>query len=187
MGVDYGLPRSGVSVKRLPIPETTPSDEFCFWIRIIGGALMSFLPTSNRAGCLAGLYLVNAVVAPLAVFYQWTAANVAGPTKRAFAAAMISGAFSVGNILGPQTFRARDAPAYRPAKLAVMGTLAGCAATTATLFLYYFNANRLRCLNETKGDQHVRQNEVLGEEAYLEPEVWADMTDKQNRRFRYTY
>lgn len=30
---------------------------------------MSFLPVSNRAGCLAGIYLVNAVVAPLTVFY----------------------------------------------------------------------------------------------------------------------
>lgn len=31
---------------------------------------MSFLPTSNRSGILAGVYLVNAVVAPLAIFYS---------------------------------------------------------------------------------------------------------------------
>jgi hypothetical protein len=31
---------------------------------------MSFLPTTNKAGVLAGIYLVNAVVAPLAVFYN---------------------------------------------------------------------------------------------------------------------
>lgn len=31
---------------------------------------MSFLPITNRAGCLAGIYLVNAVVAPLAIFYN---------------------------------------------------------------------------------------------------------------------
>ncbi|KAJ4344942.1 hypothetical protein N0V95_006097, partial [Ascochyta clinopodiicola] len=48
-----------------------------------------------------------------------------GATKRAFAAAVVSGSFSIGNLIGPQTFRARDAPAYRPAKLAVMGTQAG--------------------------------------------------------------
>lgn len=40
-----------------------------FILRIVGGALMSFLPTSNRSGILAGIYLVNAVVAPLTVFY----------------------------------------------------------------------------------------------------------------------
>ena len=37
---------------------------------IIGGALMSFLPPPNTAGCLAGIYLTNAVVAPLAIFYN---------------------------------------------------------------------------------------------------------------------
>jgi hypothetical protein len=34
---------------------------------------MSFLDSKvpeNRAGCLAGIYLVNAVVAPLAIFYN---------------------------------------------------------------------------------------------------------------------
>lgn len=30
---------------------------------------MSFLPRGNRAGILAGIWLVNAVVAPLAIFY----------------------------------------------------------------------------------------------------------------------
>ena len=30
---------------------------------------MSFLPVMNRKGCLAGIYLVNTVVAPLPVLY----------------------------------------------------------------------------------------------------------------------
>jgi hypothetical protein len=30
---------------------------------------MSFLPVTNRSGCLAGIYLVNAVIAPLPVLY----------------------------------------------------------------------------------------------------------------------
>lgn len=37
---------------------------------ILGGALMSFLDTkTHHAGVLAGIYLVNAVVAPLTLFY----------------------------------------------------------------------------------------------------------------------
>src|SRR5690349_9713819 len=101
---------------------------------------MSFLPATNKAGCLVGIYLVNAVVAPLTIIYnvsdhhphhdlitdnlEWTAANFGGATKRAFAAAIVSGSFSLGNIIGPQTFQAKDAPDFRPAKLAVMGTQA---------------------------------------------------------------
>jgi hypothetical protein len=31
---------------------------------------MSFLPKTNKSGLLAGIYLVNAVVAPLPIFYS---------------------------------------------------------------------------------------------------------------------
>ncbi|KAJ9136530.1 Thiamine pathway transporter THI73 [Coniochaeta hoffmannii] len=149
----------------------------CIVPAIIGGALMSFLPSTNRSGILAGIYLVNAVVAPLAIFYNWTVANVAGPTKRAFAAAIISGSFSLGNIIGPQTFQARDAPNYRPAKIAVMGTQAGCALTTFLLFLYYVWQNKRRN-NHSDSDN---------EDSFMSPEVWVRMTDKENKKFRYTY
>ncbi|KAL2256113.1 hypothetical protein VTK26DRAFT_2168 [Humicola hyalothermophila] len=147
----------------------------CIIPAILGGGLMSFLPTSNRPGCLAGIYLVNAVVAPLAIFYNWVMANVGGATKRAFAAAVISGSFSLGNIIGPQTFQDRDAPEYRPAKMAVMGTQAGCAFTTFVLFLYYVWQNRSR---SSHGEN---------EETFMSPEAWARMTDKENKRFRYSY
>ncbi|OAQ78759.1 MFS transporter [Purpureocillium lilacinum] len=149
----------------------------CIIPAILGGALMSFLnPKTNRSGVLAGIYLVNAVVAPLTIFYNWTVANCAGGTKRAFAAALVSGSFSLGNIIGPQTFQAKDAPDFRPAKLAVMGTQAGCALTTFALFLYYVWANKRR------NDRSKQQ-----EEAFMSPEVWANMTDKENKHFRYTY
>lgn len=43
---------------------------------------MSFLDTSNRSGILAGIYLVNAVVAPLTVFYSVSLSLPAlGPTN----------------------------------------------------------------------------------------------------------
>ncbi|KAG6059068.1 hypothetical protein E4U17_006980 [Claviceps sp. LM77 group G4] len=148
----------------------------CIIPAIIGGALISFLPTSNRVGILAGIYLVNAVVAPLAIFYNWTVVNCAGATKRAFAAALVSGSFSIGNIIGPQTFQAHDAPNFRPAKMAVLGTQAGCVGTTLLLFFYYVWANKRR-------DDRSRETE----EQYLSPDVWSTLTDKENKLFRYTY
>jgi hypothetical protein len=102
-------------------------------------------------------------------------ANVGGATKRAFAAALISGSFSLGNIIGPQTFQARDAPDYRPAKIAVMGTQAGCAFTTFLLFLYYVWQNKRRTSDGEK------------EDAFMSQETWANMTDKENKKFRYAY
>lgn len=71
---------------------------------ILGGALMSFA-TGTKAGQLAGIYLVNSITATLIVIYQWTGSNVGGQTKRVISVALVSGSFSVGNIIGPQTFQ----------------------------------------------------------------------------------
>ncbi|KAJ5101721.1 hypothetical protein NUU61_003943 [Penicillium alfredii] len=143
---------------------------------IIGGGLMSFLPKSNTAGVLIGIYLVNAIVATLPILYQWTMANCAGHTKRAFASALVAGSFSVGNIIGPQTFQAHDAPEYKPAKIAVLATQAAAAVLSVVLFGYYLLQNRRR--DQTRG----RVDESMVDET-----KWAGLTDKQNPSFRYVY
>ncbi|KAI9857528.1 MAG: hypothetical protein M1824_004788 [Vezdaea acicularis] len=149
---------------------------------IIGGGLMSFLPArGHRAGLLAGIYLVNCVVATLVILYQWTAANCAGQTKRVVASALVSAAFSVGNIIGPQTFQARDAPNYRPAKIAVLATQAAGAFVTVVLFLYYVWANKRR---DRAGDAGRTGEQIEGQD---ERRQWANLTDKENVTFRYVY
>ncbi|KAJ5715662.1 uncharacterized protein N7483_012843 [Penicillium malachiteum] len=148
---------------------------FCTIPGIIGGGLMSFLPKSNTAGVLMGLYLVNAIVATLPILYQWTMANCAGHTKRAFASALVAGSFSVGNIIGPQTFQASDAPEYQPAKISVLATQAAAAVVAVALFLYYMWENRQR--DKKQGVE----NEAVADEK------WAGLTDKQNSSFRYVY
>ncbi|KZF23446.1 putative MFS transporter [Xylona heveae TC161] len=150
---------------------------FCSIPAIIGGALMSFLPHGHRGGLLAGNYLVNAIVAPLPIIYQWIAANCAGQTKRAFASAIISASFSVGNIIGPQTFQAKDAPQYKPAKIALIATQAAAMFLTILLFFYYIWANKSRAsltLSETQKDTSIQ-------------EAWDGKTDKENKSFRYEY
>ncbi|KAJ6016662.1 hypothetical protein N7451_000041 [Penicillium sp. IBT 35674x] len=131
---------------------------------------------SNKAGVLIGVYLVNAIVATLPILYQWTMANCAGHTKRAFASAHLAGSFSMGNIIGPQTFQARDAPSYHPAKIIVLATQAAAAAVTVVLYLYYRWANRRR--DQKQGPV----NETLINEI-----KWAGLTDKKNTCFRYAY
>lgn len=43
------------------------------------------------------------------------------------AVALVSGSFSVGSIIRPQTFQTRDAPGYTPAKITVLATQAAAA------------------------------------------------------------
>ncbi|KAL3421352.1 major facilitator superfamily transporter [Phlyctema vagabunda] len=147
---------------------------------MIGGGLMSFMPKSNRAALLVGIYLVNAITGTLTVIYQWTMSNVAGHTKRTVAAALIAGSFSIGNIIGPQTFQARDAPEYRPAKIAVMATQAGGAVVSIVLFGYYVWANNRK-------DKFQASHEGASASLDNEQELWDNKTDKENPNFRYVY
>ena len=133
---------------------------------------------TNRAMLLSGIYLVNFIVATLAIIYQWTVANCAGQTKRVIASALVAGSFSIGNIIGPQTFQAKDKPLYRPAKITVLATQAAAAAVTAGLFLYYFMANKRKDRRQEVAQSDSEQSEV---------NKWVNQTDKENATFRYVY
>ena len=102
------------------------------------------------------------------------------------AVALVAGSFSVGNIIGPQTFQARDAPGYIPAKITVLATQAAAAGVAAVLFCYYVWANRRKDKAMPSavavGDQS-EANTYEGTEAGL----WEDRTDKENEMFRYVY
>ncbi|KAI9788512.1 MAG: hypothetical protein M1816_006852 [Peltula sp. TS41687] len=148
---------------------------------ILGGGLMSF-QQHNKAALLAGIYLVNSIVATLIIIYQWTIANCAGQTKRVVASALIAGSFSIGNIIGPQTFQQKDAPQYVPAKLTVLATQAAGAVMAMFLFFYYVFANAQK--DREHGIQTV-EGELSGEPN--DAERWMNKTDKENTTFRYVY
>lgn len=143
---------------------------------------MSFLHSHQVAGRLAGIYLVNAITATLVVIFQWTSSNVAGHTKRTASVALIAGSFSVGNIIGPQTFQARDAPQYIPAKIIVLATQSGGALFAGLLFLYYVWANKRKYAALDAGLVL-----PLGANCDDGEGRWQNLTDKENSLFHYEY
>lgn len=94
---------------------------------------MAFLPSNAKAGKLIGNYMTNTGGASLPLIYSLAAANFAGHTKKITINAILLMSFCVGNIIGPLTFQAKDAPEYVPAKIAIMAT--GVAALAAVLVL----------------------------------------------------
>lgn len=66
---------------------------------VIGGALMAFAPAHNLGARLTGIYLINFIVAPLAIIFSWISGNTAGYTKRVAANGLIAIAFGIGNIM----------------------------------------------------------------------------------------
>ena len=133
--------------------------------------------TSNRWAYIVGCCVPGVLGGSLIVIFQWTASNVAGHTKRVVSMALITGSFSVGNIIRLQTFQARDAPAYKPAKITVVATQAAAALIAAILFAYYVGANTRKYVIQSSMEP-VDQSEQ---------HLWENQTDKKNKTFRYVY
>lgn len=141
---------------------------------MIGGALMAFLPKSHGpAGPLIGNYLTNAIGASLPLIYSWVAANFAGHTKKVTMNAILLMSFCLGNIIGPLTFTGATAPVYTPAKIAIMATGAVAIAATLLLLWEFRHENRKRDAMDTGDREHIVDSEFM------------DLTDRQNREFRY--
>lgn len=143
---------------------------------VCGGALMSYLPKDNKAGLLIGIYMINFITAPLAIVYTWAAANVAGSTKKiGINTLFISIGFAIGNITGPQSYQAKDAPNYQPAKVSMLVTQAVSIGFALLIAGIYFLRNKRR------------SNEVVEHDEKEALDVWNDLTDFQNKSFKYTY
>lgn len=111
-----------------------------------------------------------------------TMANVSGHTKRAVSACFATVMVGAGNMINPQTLRAKDAPGYRPAKIIVLVMECLIAIDMILLLLYYRweNARRDRDhVEEIMEDEHGQ--DVSTEDAF------GGKTDWENKRFRYVY
>ncbi|KAJ7486956.1 major facilitator superfamily domain-containing protein [Mycena latifolia] len=156
------------------------------WIPILalgaalGSGLMSFLPTSKKGGLLLGIYLINIVAPALILLFSLVTANIAGQTKRAAANALVTAAFCIGSIVGPQLFKPKDAPQYIPAKIVVLVSQLACACLAIVLRAYYTWQNKRK-------DAAEAQEREAGEAKDIPNIEWLNFTDKENKTFRYKY
>lgn len=141
---------------------------------LLGGCLLAFSPTDMKAAQLAGNYLTQVTGSALPIVYSVAGANVAGHTKKVTMNAILLMSFCLGNILGPLTFRTKDAPNYVPAKIAIVATLSVAIIFSIFLRYYYIWENRRRNIRH-EGDDHQENLEFL------------DLTDRENRAFRVSY
>jgi hypothetical protein len=104
----------------------------------------------------------------------WNASNLAGHSKKVLANSMTLIAFCVGNILGPQTFRASQAPGYIGSKISVVVTL------TCQIFVCF----ALRFCNDrlNKKNQKVLERMDDDEKSLLKEKLaYADVTDRKSK------
>lgn len=87
--------------------------------------------------------------------------------------AIVLMSFCVGNIIGPETFRDSDAPQYIPAKITIVIVLAFAIVCTLAIVFAYMMENKKR---DREG-----HHDLPADFEFL------DLTDKENRNFRYLF
>lgn len=83
------------------------------------------------------------IVPPLALIYNWVGTNYDGHTM-IIAGNVVSCTFGIANIIGPQTYQAKDAPGYFPAKITLLGVITAAIAISIALYRLYTHRNRMR-------------------------------------------
>jgi len=131
-------------------------------------------PRSNISAQVVGIYLAYVYWAPYVCGLAMFQANTAGHSKKTTVNAMDYIAYAVGNIIGPQTFLADQAPEYTGAIIAMLLCYAAC----IVLAIAYGLACRF--------ENAQRAKRIVGEDVDEHDADFMDLTDKQNKSFRYT-
>lgn len=156
----------------------------CILPTILGAGLMIGLDPDgvpkNKAGLLAASFLTGTFGAAFMLLLAWNASNIAGHSKKVTANALTLIAFCVGNILGTQTFQAKQAPGYISGKISIIATLSALCFVVVVMRVWndWLNRKNQRALAEM--DEEVKR--VLRDKM-----AYADQTDRSNVFFVYTH
>ncbi|CAM9010759.1 unnamed protein product [Wickerhamomyces anomalus] len=148
----------------------------CCAITLIGLCLLAFSDSPKVQ--LGGYYIIPFFAIGIVTILASIASDAAGHTKKLTVSAAFLVSYCVGNVIGPQTFRAKDAPLYQPARV----TMAAClVVATVDLFLLLL----VNIYENKKRDKKFKKDPNY----YIAPEnsEFLDLTDFENKNFRYSY
>ncbi|VUC25519.1 unnamed protein product [Clonostachys rosea] len=145
-------------------------------VGMISAVFLYTLPLTDYQGRLAALYMSYFYLGPYIVSLGINTANTAGHTKKVTTNALIFIAYCVSNIIGPQFFKAEQAPVYSLGMGAILGSYVLAMIIMILYATYCWWENRRRDAVD----------EAAGQEAHSDTD-FRDLTDKQNIHFRYVW
>lgn len=142
---------------------------------VAGYSMLYGLGEGERGAKLVAIYLCLISTCVISLIYAWNGKNTAGHTKRNARNGLTMVAFSLGSIIGPQTFQARDAPDYKPAKVGLLITVIVSIPLAALVGVISYYENKRKDANPIEESALPKDFEFL------------DMTDIENPMFRYSF
>lgn len=152
----------------------------CYLPGLISTALLYSIPVSDSTVgvLLFALFFLNIISTCPPIMYSLLASNLGGYTKKSAVNSIFFICYSLGNIISPQAFLQKEAPRY---STGVAVTLASFCINIIGFFCLYL--------------LYVRENKKRDRAAEGQPELsedektlmaFSDLTDMENKTFRYT-
>ncbi|PBK76349.1 MFS general substrate transporter [Armillaria solidipes] len=151
--------------------------------------LMLFLSWDNKVGLLVTLFFAGLGVTAFVLSLSWLSSTTAGHTKRITVNTIMLTAYCIGNAVGPLMWRAK----YKPRNAVpwiIIGVCVVLRILTLLTIRYLLSAENRR--RDAEPVDTVYDNvyiERLNEDGVMEKarvdKEFLDLTDKQNRDFRY--
>ncbi|KAJ5232562.1 hypothetical protein N7468_005518 [Penicillium chermesinum] len=166
---------------------------------LIGTALVYGVPRSSTGVQMFGLYLMycywgkksvdvfglhpitDKPIGPYVTAVSLPQANTAGSTKKVVAYGILLLGYSAGNLIGPQTFRDDQAPAYTGGTVAMLT----CYCVAIFLMCLYFLTARFQ--NRRKDQRYGKPVRVDTENFSSVIETYQNLSDRKQEDFRYIY
>lgn len=159
------------------------SGALAYAVAILGSILVNVLPSSDRVGLLFCYWISISSIAPFVIMLAWVGSTTAGHTKRITTNAIVMVGYAVGNAAGPQYWKAE----YQPRNHVPWAILSACwAASAAIMLVTRWHLARENAQREAGGED-VRPEVYVeeGGEKRRVDKAFLDLTDRQNRDFRY--
>ena len=153
-------------------------------VPLIGSVMMMTLPKSARWGIVVATWLAACTSDLMVITTSLIASNVKGNTKKSAVSTIFFAAYSVGCIVGPQLWQARDAPRYTKGCISSIVSWCLLVVTFAVYYVYLRRENRKRNSLGFEGSNEVAEKKEGLE--HIGVAVDSDLTDRQDLRFRYT-
>ncbi|KAH7920140.1 MFS general substrate transporter [Leucogyrophana mollusca] len=156
---------------------------------ILGAILVSALPFSNTIGLLFSYWISIFAIAPFTIFLGWVGSITSGHTKRVTTNGIVLCAYAIGNAVSQFMWKAQ----YQPRNHVPWAVITACnfAAGLALLLIRFLLASENKRRELEKRDEtydNVYIVDIQPDGSKLEKRVdkaFLDLTDKQNRDFRY--
>ncbi|SPC65437.1 probable DAL5 - Allantoate and ureidosuccinate permease [Ustilago sp. UG-2017b] len=160
-------------------------------LAIVGGVMMIAIPSTSSAGRYSGYVICFTYPVASPFIYSFLSSSVSGTTKRIVFNMVLQVGYSVGNLIGPQTYRVKDAPGYVLAKITLVVVFGVAAACLVGIGGVHARWNRRNGLGGWKDVVSAGEDGMEGEEEGKrevdDGEDLSDLTDKQRSKFRYPY